>query len=66
MTDHIACNGIFFRQLGPALDLVEQGRWRELKKARKEVQSSTMWHADDNVLHAGCTILAQCTRTTPM
>lgn len=66
MADHIACNGILLRQLGPALDLVEQGRRRELKKARKEIQSSTMRHTDDDVLHAGCTILAQGTRITPI
>ena len=50
MADDVSGGAVFFRELRPALDLVEESGRRELEHACEEVQATAVRHADYNVL----------------
>ena len=54
MADDVSGGPPLFRELRPALDLVEESGRRELEHACEEVQATAVRHADYYVLHTSC------------
>jgi hypothetical protein len=52
MTDYVPFSAEFFWDLRPPFDFMEQSGRREVQEFRKQIQTATMWHSQNNMLDA--------------